>query len=172
MWRISWRDRRLPSDSWPPNVARRRYAFTPCTHDAPAVPYEVATREPLGTQLLRHRLPAEHDGQGGCGKDRAVGADAPEGSSGRGDSAGGDRDYANGHLLPGPKERKCDSQAALKAAYQRLTKTGVNGVYYLRGADLLGDDNEGTVDSSHPTDLGFLRQADAFEKELPPLLRH
>jgi hypothetical protein len=57
-------------------------------------------------------------------------------------------------------------------AYQRLTKTGVNGVYYLRGADLLGDDNEGTVDSSHPTDLGFLRQADAFEKELPPLLRH
>lgn len=31
----------------------------------------------------------------------------------------------------------------------------------------LGDDNEGTVDSSHPTDLGILRQADAFE----PILR-
>jgi hypothetical protein len=82
-----------------------------------------------------------------------------------------DRDYANGHLLPGPKERNRDSQAALKAAYQRLTKTGVNGVYYLRGADLLGDDNEGTVDSSHPTDLGFVRQADAFEKALRPLLK-
>jgi hypothetical protein len=41
-----------------------------------------------------------------------------------------DRDYANGHLLPGPKQRNRDSQAALKAAYQRLTKTGVNGVYY------------------------------------------
>jgi hypothetical protein len=42
----------------------------------------------------------------------------------------------------------------------------------LRGADLLGDDNEGTVDSSHPTDLGFVRQADAFEKALRPLLQH
>jgi hypothetical protein len=83
-----------------------------------------------------------------------------------------DRDYANGHLLPGPKQRNRDSQAALKAAYQRLTKTGVNGVYYLRGADLLGDDNEGTVDSSHPTDLGFVRQADAVEKALRPLLQH
>jgi hypothetical protein len=82
-----------------------------------------------------------------------------------------DRDYANGHLLPSPKQRNRDSQAALKAAYQRLTKTGVNGVYYLRGADLLGDDNEGTVDSSHPTDLGFVRQADAFEKALRPLLK-
>jgi GDSL-like Lipase/Acylhydrolase family len=36
---------------------------------------------------------------------------------------------------------------------------------------LLGDDNEGTVDSSHPTDLGFVRQADAFENALRPLLQ-
>ena len=81
-----------------------------------------------------------------------------------------DRDYGNGHLLPGPKRRNRDSQAALKAVCQRLTKAG--GMYYLRGADLLGDDNEGTVDSSHPTDLGFVRQADAFEKALRPLLKH
>ena len=38
----------------------------------------------------------------------------------------------------------------------------------LSGEDLLGDDGEGTVDSSHPTDLGFVRQADAFEKALKP----
>ena len=35
---------------------------------------------------------------------------------------------------------------------------------------LLGADNEGTVDSSHPTDLGFFRQADAFEQVLRPIL--
>ena len=34
----------------------------------------------------------------------------------------------------------------------------------------LGDDNLGTVDGSHPTDLGFLRMADAFEKVLRPVL--
>jgi hypothetical protein len=27
------------------------------------------------------------------------------------------------------------------------------------------------VDSSHPTDLGFMRQADAFDKVLAPLLQ-
>jgi len=42
---------------------------------------------------------------------------------------------------------------------------------YLKGADLLGDDGEGTVDSSHPTDLGFMRQADALARVLGPLLK-
>ena len=82
-----------------------------------------------------------------------------------------DRDYSNSYLLPGPKQRNRDSQAALKAAYERLRKAGVNGIHYLEGAHLLGDDDEGTVDSSHPTDLGFLRQADAFEKALRPILK-
>ncbi len=82
-----------------------------------------------------------------------------------------DRNYDNAHLLPGPKQRNQASQAALKAAYNQLMKDGVKGVYYLPGADLLGDDNEGTVDASHPTDLGFLRQADAFEKALRPILK-
>ena len=40
-------------------------------------------------------------------------------------------------------------------------------LHYLSGDDLLGDDAEGTTDSSHPNDLGFVRQADAFE----PVLR-
>jgi hypothetical protein len=36
---------------------------------------------------------------------------------------------------------------------------------------LLGEDNKGTVDTSHPTDLGFLRQAEAFREVLEPLLK-
>jgi hypothetical protein len=82
-----------------------------------------------------------------------------------------DRNYDNAYLLPGPRKRNQESQAALKSAYERLTKAGIKGVHYLEGAHLLGDDNEGTVDSSHPTDLGFMRQADAFEKALRPILK-
>ena len=83
-----------------------------------------------------------------------------------------DRNYTNAHLLPALKQRNTDSQAALKAAHQQLQKDGVKGVHYLEGADLLGDDFEGTVDASHPTDLGFLRQADAFEKALRAILKN
>ena len=35
------------------------------------------------------------------------------------------------------------------------------------GQRLLGEDAEGATDGSHPSDLGFVRQADAFE----PVLR-
>jgi hypothetical protein len=44
-------------------------------------------------------------------------------------------------------------------------------VDYLEGANLLGDDGEGTVDGSHPTDLGFTRQAAEFERVLRPILK-
>ena len=48
---------------------------------------------------------------------------------------------------------------------------GIGGLHYLEGHKLLGDDGEATVDSSHPTDLGFARQADAFAAVLAPLLK-
>jgi hypothetical protein len=82
-----------------------------------------------------------------------------------------DRTYADSFLVASKRERNDTSRAALKAAYQRLRKAGVKGLYYIEGEPLLGDDGEGTVDSSHPNDLGFMRQADAFAKVLGPLLR-
>ncbi len=81
-----------------------------------------------------------------------------------------DRTYANAVLLAGPRERNATNRAALKKAYDKLQLEGVKGLYYLPGDKLLGDDGEATVDSSHPTDLGFLRQAEAFAKILEPLL--
>ena len=59
--------------------------------------------------------------------------------------------------------------AALKAAFQRLQAAGVEGLVYVEGEHLLGDDGEATVDSSHPTDLGMMRMADALEPVLRPL---
>ncbi|MFL5340857.1 MAG: N,N-dimethylformamidase beta subunit family domain-containing protein [Gemmataceae bacterium] len=81
-----------------------------------------------------------------------------------------DRSYANAAILPGPRERNRTSRDALRKVYDRLTADKVGGIHYLAGDSLLGDDGEATVDGSHPTDLGFVRQADAFQKVLAPLL--
>ena len=75
-----------------------------------------------------------------------------------------DRNYTDSYLVESKRQRNNDSHAALRAAYDRMTKSETKLLAYLTGDELLGDDAEGTVDSSHPTDLGFVRQADAFEK--------
>lgn len=82
-----------------------------------------------------------------------------------------DRNYTSGWLLEGQRKRNASSQAALKTAFDELQADGVKQLYYITGPELLGDDAEATVDSSHPTDLGFLRQAEAFNKILGPLCR-
>lgn len=82
-----------------------------------------------------------------------------------------DRNYADAFLVANKRERNLSSQAALREAYARLRKSGVKELHYLRGADLLGEDGEATVDSSHPNDLGFMRQAEAHAKVLGPILK-
>ncbi|MBI4892841.1 MAG: SGNH/GDSL hydrolase family protein [Acidobacteria bacterium] len=81
-----------------------------------------------------------------------------------------DRNYPQGFLLPTPRERNQSSQAALRAAFQRLQKAKIRSLYYLAAPQLLGDDGEATTDGSHPSDLGFVRQAKAFEKPLRKML--
>lgn len=81
-----------------------------------------------------------------------------------------DRTYTDAFLVTAKRQRNIDSRSALRAAFNRLTSSRTKRLAYLSGEELLGDDGEGTVDSSHPTDLGFVRQADAFERALVPLL--
>jgi len=69
------------------------------------------------------------------------------------------------------KERNAGNHPAYKQSYDSLVAAGVDGLHYLPGDKLIGDDGEGTVDGSHPTDLGFLRQADAMAGTLGPLLK-
>ncbi|QDV38437.1 SGNH/GDSL hydrolase family protein [Tautonia plasticadhaerens] len=78
-----------------------------------------------------------------------------------------DRTYSNAPLVSSARERNATSRAALKQEFDRLVADGVPGLTYLPGDPQLGDDTEGTVDGSHPTDLGFFRMADVFE----PVLR-
>jgi hypothetical protein len=78
-----------------------------------------------------------------------------------------DRRNTNSWILPARNTHHDNNHAALREAYDALKAEGMKNLYYLPGDELLGDDSEGATDSSHPNDLGFMRQADAFE----PLLR-
>lgn len=78
-----------------------------------------------------------------------------------------DRRFTNDWIWPAKKQFHTENHAALKAAYDTLVKEGVQGLHYIPGDHLYGDDTEGATDASHASDLGFMRQADIFE----PVLR-
>lgn len=82
-----------------------------------------------------------------------------------------DRTYSNTFFYPQKQERHKTSRLALRTGYENLIAAGVKQLYYLAGGHLLGEEGNDTVDGSHPTDLGFVRQADAFETALRPILR-
>ncbi|MEA2062828.1 MAG: SGNH/GDSL hydrolase family protein [Gemmatimonadota bacterium] len=59
----------------------------------------------------------------------------------------------------------------LRLAFNRLIEAGDRNVYLLEGKDLLGGYGvEATVDTRHPTDLGFIMMAKVFEPVLTVLL--
>ena len=49
---------------------------------------------------------------------------------------------------------------ALKIEYQKMIDNGYDNLFYFESLKALGDDQEGTVDGVHFTDLGFIRYAD------------
>lgn len=83
-----------------------------------------------------------------------------------------DRTYSDAFLVQSRRLRNLEDRRELKRIYSNLKSEGVKHLYYLPGNKLLGDelDNLATVDGSHPTDLGFMRQADAFYEVLKPIL--
>ena len=81
-----------------------------------------------------------------------------------------DRTYADAFMLSPRALRNKGNRGALRDAYGSLVAAKVPGIHYLHGDELLGNDNEATVDGSHPTDLGFARQANAMQPLLASLL--
>ena len=79
-----------------------------------------------------------------------------------------DRSFSNSFLLSSKRRHHEASRAALRRGFEELKDGGMRDLHYLEGAELLG--NEDTVDGSHPTDLGFIRQAAVFETSLKQLL--
>ncbi len=82
-----------------------------------------------------------------------------------------DRTYTNAWIVPAQRRRNDTSRKAFRAAYEKLLADGVEGLYYVEGEHLLGDDNDGATDGSHPSDLGMMRMADALTPVLRPLLK-
>lgn len=82
-----------------------------------------------------------------------------------------DRTYGDAFLIASKNTRNLASRAEFKKVYEKLSTEGMKGLSYLEGANLLGEAGDDTVDSSHPSDLGFMRQADAMDKALRPLLK-
>ncbi|MCA9079564.1 MAG: SGNH/GDSL hydrolase family protein [Planctomycetaceae bacterium] len=82
-----------------------------------------------------------------------------------------DRTYPNAPWIQSRRERHAASRAAFQQAYANLQQQGVQKLFYIEGEDLLGLDREDTTDGSHPSDLGFFRQADAMEPVLRKSLR-
>jgi lysophospholipase L1-like esterase len=78
-----------------------------------------------------------------------------------------DRTFSNAWAIPARMERHSMSREEYRKAFDTLKAAGDSSLHYLVGGHLLGHDDEATVDSSHPTDLGFTRMAAILE----PLLR-
>ena len=82
-----------------------------------------------------------------------------------------DRSFTNTPFFPQRKSHHQKSRAALKKAYTELTDAGIANLYYMDGDYLLGEDGEGATDGSHPSDLGMIRYADAYEPVLRSILK-
>jgi hypothetical protein len=78
-------------------------------------------------------------------------------------------EYPDGILIAERRERYLASNRVADGIYQRLRSRDPH-LHYLSARDLIGLDNDGTVDGSHPTDLGFVRIADVMTPLLQRLL--
>ncbi len=74
--------------------------------------------------------------------------------------------YTNGYMIASRKQRYSDSNAQMRAVWEKLSAEDER-LFLVEADDLLGEDGEDTVDGTHPTDLGFYRIANGIE----PVLR-
>ncbi|MDG2095017.1 MAG: SGNH/GDSL hydrolase family protein, partial [Phycisphaerales bacterium] len=81
-----------------------------------------------------------------------------------------DRTYADSHVNSDRMQNNVGNRVALRKALDELKADKVANIHYLEGDRLLSSDGDGTVDGSHPTDLGFRQQADAFKEVIVPVL--
>ncbi len=58
------------------------------------------------------------------------------------------------------KKSMDEKNQALKTEFDKLVQGGMKDLVYISAAGSIGTDNEGTVDGTHLTDLGFIRYAD------------
>jgi hypothetical protein len=82
-----------------------------------------------------------------------------------------DRTYEDAFLIEDKRLRNMESRKALRTAYENLLNSGTRNLYYQIAEGQRGVDGDGTVDSSHPTDLGFYRQAEVYQLILENIIQ-
>jgi len=75
----------------------------------------------------------------------------------------------NSWIQPATLKMKDEKNVALRTAFTQLQEANTGELYYIPGTHFFGDDSEGAVDG-HPSDLGFMRQADCLEPALRKVL--
>jgi len=73
-------------------------------------------------------------------------------------------------VVPHEREDHQRKTAEVRKAFDDLQAGGVKNLSFGPEKNPIGDDGEGTVDGSHPTDLGMMRYAEILEPELRKLL--
>lgn len=76
----------------------------------------------------------------------------------------------SGAFLPDVRKGNQDKNTLLQELYEQIKGQDQSAIAYVKGETLLGSDGESTVDGVHPTDLGFVRIADAIEPALRNVL--
>jgi lysophospholipase L1-like esterase len=71
---------------------------------------------------------------------------------------------------PNVRDTPTPKGKVLRRIYARLKAGGDAHLYFLPNTHMLGEDQEGTVDGTHPTDLGMAREAAVFTRCLRPIL--
>ena len=64
-----------------------------------------------------------------------------------------------------------DQNAAIAAEVELLQQQGVKDLYFINPSHLLGQDHEGTIDGTHPNDIGFDRMLQQLQPEIMIILK-
>ncbi|QRR03792.1 SGNH/GDSL hydrolase family protein [Dyadobacter sandarakinus] len=77
--------------------------------------------------------------------------------------------YTDEAINPQSKHYYTEANETLRAAFGKLKEKGITNIYLISKADF-GQDIETTVDGTHPNDLGMMRYAEGYEKNLRTIL--
>ena len=83
----------------------------------------------------------------------------------------GDRLFGDAAFIPARWVTQKTKSEAQRAVYMKLRADGNKNLYLLDARNFFGDDFEGALDGSHPTDLGSMRMADPVEPALRRLIQ-
>lgn len=64
-----------------------------------------------------------------------------------------------------------ESNPQFQLVYEKLKEEGFDNLYYFNAENVLGDDYEGTLDGTHPSDLGFYRFAQSLLPTIKGLIK-